>query len=128
MAIEITSLVLIFLVSFTPFIVIGAARWSTLLYKRNVAKGKTQHDPSQLPILVRLNKFILKKVSISLGVYISSELVFFGIPIVATALIWPEDLISLAEFIAIPTILLTAYILLHVACESPDPTGGLGNL
>lgn len=128
MAIEIEFLVILFSISFIPFIVIGAARWRTLLYRRNVLKGKTQLDSSRLPILVRLNKFILSKASISVGVYIVAELIFFGIPLITAVIFWPEDFRALAELITIPAVILTVFILLQVVCESPDQTGGFGNL
>lgn len=52
MAVDIVSLVVMFSVSFVPFIIIGAARWRTLIYRLDVQKGNVQHDPSKIPRLV----------------------------------------------------------------------------
>lgn len=39
---------------------------------------------------------------------------------------YPEEFRFLVDDIILPAVILTVFLLLYIACESPDPTGGLG--
>ncbi|NWF95802.1 MAG: hypothetical protein HXY34_06635 [Candidatus Thorarchaeota archaeon] len=127
MAIDPFLLGLLYSASFLPFLILGAANLRTELFRRALSRQcpQTLKHSGRLPLLVRLHAAEVRTLRRCLSITVVNLMVFFGLPLLAVAVLWPEDLLVLASETT-PTIAFISFLfILRVLCISPDLTGGL---
>ncbi len=124
MAIDTTLVLVVFALSAIPYLILGVAEIMTGSYKRRILQKRISRF-SELPYLVRLHGMLVRRASINLLVNVAMVLSFFGIPILFVGIVWPDDLVLFLTQLQFWIFFWCVIILFRVACNSPDPTGGL---
>ena len=125
MAIDTELTLVIFVLSSIPFLILAMAEVQTVIYKRRILKRKVSHV-SELPYLVRLHGTLVRRASINLLANVAMVVVLFGLPIAFVAILWPGDLFAFLSELQFWIIFWSVIVLCRVGCNSPDPTGNLG--
>ena len=115
------------LVGSIPFLIIIAANLRTTLFRRLLSKHIVDYDIENLPFLVRIHRFIVNSIRNAAVVYFTAAIFLFGTPLMGVAILYPEELLVLAAAFQGFILILTCVILLLIACNIPDKTGGLGS-
>lgn len=119
-------LLCLYTISFLPFLVLGIASLLTRRYARQSAIAKTDQSTRPLPLLVRVHGITVRTVKVSLIANLGATAVFFGVPLLVIAMLWPEELPGMLHTLQFWILLWIFMSLWRVCTTSPDPTGGLG--
>ena len=125
MAINEGIVFLLFLISFTPYIILGIAGWMIRSYNERLRRGEIEYRPSEIPVFVRIHIISVKTLRNCVLIYYSAYSFLFGLPLIAVYVLWPLDFYTFLNEISFWMILLGIFVFLEVGCKSPDPTGGL---
>lgn len=128
MTIALELFLALYLVSFLPFLVLGAASIRTELLRlslHNPRRTAREQPPGKLPMLVRLHIAEVRSLKMCLSISIACLIVFFGLPPLVAGILWPEELPGAFDDMGPAVLLFAVLAILRVLTVSPDPTGGL---
>jgi len=125
LAIDAVILIGLFVVAFSPFWVLAVAYEMTQVYRRRVSRGEFDPTTQHIPALVRLYGASVRTVRASLIVNLGGAAFFFGVPLLAIWVFWPQDLFETFQALQFWIVFWIAIGLVRVCLCSPDSTGGL---
>jgi len=125
LAIDAAILVGLFVVAFAPFWVLAVAYEMTQIYRRRVSRGEFDPAAQHIPALVRLYGASVRTVRASLIVNLGGTAFFFGVPLLAVWVLWPEAFVETFQALQFWIVFWIAIGLVRVCLYSPDSTGGL---
>ncbi len=122
MAVDDLAIFVLTLSSAIPLLVLGIAEQATARYRRQILNSGSVARPAKLPRLVALHVRTTRTMAACAAATFGTLGILFGVPILATWLLWPEDFLSIVYSVSSWAAIAVIFGTLRVACSSPSST------
>lgn len=120
MAIDNLAIFLITVASAIPLFALGVAEQAAARYRRHFMNSASTSRPARLPRLVALHVRTTRTLAACAVATFGSLGILFGVPIIATWLLWPEDFLSTVYSLSSWAAIAVVFGTLRIACSSPS--------